>query len=408
MKQLEHDLKVGETINISGACLNLMKLKVRRKRWLTAHLWLGLILGLLLAVYGLTGSILVFNTEIDELLNSELLTVMPPNDGQDYKPLKEIVQAAQAAMSRQAKQMFIYYPRNDQAAFKLDYSEPSQDAIKNWQVYVNPYTAAVLGKRLINSSDSSIPNTLISFIFKLHYALLLNPRISRIVVGVSGALLIFSVLTRLIVWWPLTGRWRQALTIKRKAAIERLNFDLHKTSGFYTSLILVVVLFSGVYMALPQYVAPVLELFSPVTYRYWFTSSPRPNVEPIGIANAVAIAEQRYPRGRPHWIYDAPGSADTYTVCLDDIDRPGSWLQRACVVMDRYTGDVLDIDDPADATAGEVFTHWQWPLHSGQAFGMTGRIVVFLSGLACPLLFVTGVIRWLQKRRAKNHIKTIS
>ncbi|MDZ4151263.1 PepSY-associated TM helix domain-containing protein [Methylicorpusculum sp.] len=47
-----------------------------------------------------------------------------------------------------------------------------------------------------------------------------------------------------------------------------------------------------------------------------------------------------------------------------------------------------------------MFTHWQWPLHSGQAFGMTGRLLVFSTGLACPVLFVTGVIRWLQKRRA--------
>jgi uncharacterized iron-regulated membrane protein len=31
--------------------------------------------------------------------------------------------------------------------------------------------------------------------------------------------------------------------------------------------------------------------------------------------------------------------------------------------------------------------------------------LVFLSGLACPVLFVTGVIRWLQKRKAaaKKH-----
>jgi len=42
----------------------------------------------------------------------------------------------------------------------------------------------------------------------------------------------------------------------------------------------------------------------------------------------------------------------------------------------------------------------QWPLHNGQAFGMTGRILVFLSGLACPVLFVTGVMRRRQKRRA--------
>jgi hypothetical protein len=39
----------------------------------------------------------------------------------------------------------------------------------------------------------------------------------------------------------------------------------------------------------------------------------------------------------------------------------------------------------------------QWPLHNGQAFGMTGRILVFLSGLACPVLFVTGVMRRRQK-----------
>jgi uncharacterized iron-regulated membrane protein len=32
---------------------------------------------------------------------------------------------------------------------------------------------------------------------------------------------------------------------------------------------------------------------------------------------------------------------------------------------------------------------------------MTGRILVLLSGVACAVLFVTGIIRWLQKRRAK-------
>ena len=45
---------------------------------------------------------------------------------------------------------------------------------------------------------------------------------------------------------------------------------------------------------------------------------------------------------------------------------------------------------------------WLSKLHSGQAFGWTGRILVFITGLICPLLFVTGLIRWLQKRRAKS------
>jgi uncharacterized iron-regulated membrane protein len=56
---------------------------------------------------------------------------------------------------------------------------------------------------------------------------------------------------------------------------------------------------------------------------------------------------------------------------------------------------------PARGTAGDVFLQWQWPLHSGQAFGMTGRILVFLTRIACPVLYVTGIIRWLRKRKAK-------
>lgn len=409
MKPLDHNIAVDPVVKVPSDSLNLMKLKVRRKLWLKVHLWIGLMLGLLLAIYGITGSILVYHDEIDELLNPKLLTVTPPKNRMEYKPLKEIFQVGKEAVPKQAKHTFTYYPRNDKAVFKLDYAIPSaSDIVENRQIYVNPYTAAMTGQRLMSTSDNSIPKTFIGFIFKLHFALLLKPEISRFVLGITGPLLIFSVLTGLIVWWPLTGRWLQALTIKRKAGTARFNFDLHKTSGFYTSLILIAVLFSGIYMVFPKNVVPVLELFSPVTYRYWFNSTPTPNVEPISMADAVAIAEQRYPRGRLHWIYGAPGTTDTYTVCLDDVARPGSWLQRVCVVMDRYTGEVLDIDDPADATAGEVFTHWQWSLHSGRALGMTGRVLVFLTGLTCPVLFVTGVIRWFQKNNARSHNKLLN
>lgn len=120
------------------------------------------------------------------------------------------------------------------------------------------------------------------------------------------------------------------------------------------------------------------------------------------MAEAVSITEKRYPTGHPDWIYGATETTGTFTVCKDGVQEPGSLIHRRCVVIDQYSGAILDVDDPAIGTAGEVFTHWQWLLHSGQAFGWTGRILVFLSGLACPVLFVTGVIRSLQKRRAKR------
>lgn len=122
----------------------------------------------------------------------------------------------------------------------------------------------------------------------------------------------------------------------------------------------------------------------------------------MGLAKAVELADTMYPGGRKQWLYAAAGATQTYTVCKHGVATPGSWLHRVCVVFDRYSGKVLDVDDPGIGRAGEVFVQWQWPLHSGQAFGWIGRILVFLAGLACPLLFATGLIRWMQKRRARQ------
>jgi uncharacterized iron-regulated membrane protein len=403
MKQTIDNVSKTDVITATNTnSRHLASLKARRKLWLKIHLWLGLALGLLLSIFGMTGSILVFHAEINELLNPQLLTVSLPDGNFNYKPLTEIIQTGQTAMPQKAENRFATYPRNDKAAFKLVYSVPlAGDVIENWEIYVNPYTANVIGQRLMSSKDSLFPKTFIGFVFELHYALLLGESPGYVIVSSISALLIISVLTGLIVWWPLTGKWLQALVIKRKASAERFVFDLHKTVGFYSSLVLLPVLFSGIYMDVPEHVVPVLELFSKVTYRYWFQSTPTPDAEPITMAQAVAIADKRYPTGRPDWIYGATSPTSTYTVCKNGVEESGSILHRRCVVMDRYSGKILDEDDPTIGTAGEVFTQWQWPLHSGHAFGWMGRILVFLSGLACPVLFVTGVLRWLQKRRAK-------
>ncbi len=334
------------------------------------------------------------------------MLVTVPTDKPIYKAVNEIVDAANSAMPKNAVNSFATYPRNAEAAFKFHYSVPiNKDVTQSWEAYVNPYTAQVTGKKLMCVSDNPFPKTFIGFVFELHYALFLGEDPGYLIVGAMGALLIVSTLSGLILWWPLTGLWLKALTIKRKASIERFNFDLHKTFGFYSNVVLIPVLFSGIYMDVPQHVVPVLELFSPVTYRYWFKSETPGETKSITLADALIIAEKRYPNGHADWLYIPTETNGTYTVCKNGIAERGSFLDRRCVVIDRYSGAILDVDDPVTGTAGEVFTHWQWPLHSGQAFGWTGRILVFLSGLACPVLFVTGIIRWLQKRKAKQFIR---
>ncbi len=90
-------------------------------------------------------------------------------------------------------------------------------------------------------------------------------------------------------------------------------------------------------MNVPEHVVPVIELFSPVTYRYWFKSAPPTiDTQAIGMDEAVAIATQHYSTGRPHFIYGAPDPTDTFTVCQNGVNTPNTLLQRRCLVMDRY------------------------------------------------------------------------
>jgi uncharacterized iron-regulated membrane protein len=60
------------------------------------------------------------------------------------------------------------------------------------------------------------------------------------------------------------------------------------------------------------------------------------------------------------------------------------------------------VHNPAQNTAGNTVLDWLHPLHNGEAFGLVGRWMTFFSGFVPLLLFVTGYIRWRQKRQAKR------
>ena len=63
--------------------------------------------------------------------------------------------------------------------------------------------------------DEWIPDYLMDFIFQLHFSLLLGAN-GFVIVAVAALLLIISLITGLMVWWPVTGHWRKALTIKSR------------------------------------------------------------------------------------------------------------------------------------------------------------------------------------------------
>lgn len=382
----------------------LKRLKTRRKLWFEVHLYLGLIFGVVLAIVGLTGSILVFWQDIDDWLNPNLRQInSQPNGEAGFANLDTVFAEARSSMPPDAKVSFAYYPRDNGTAYQLFYSVPRPElhSADQYQAFINPYTAKVTGIKLVKSASDWLPKAFMPFVFQLHYSLLLGES-GGTLLGIIAAILIISVLTGLIVWWPLTGKWKQVLTIKLNASNERLNYDLHKTAGIFSALMLLTLLVSGIEFNLPVQIHTLMNVFSPVTNRYAIKSGPANGRLALSVAMAAESVNDRYPEGRLDWIYNATEQDSAFTFCKRDLKSLNRFIDRRCVVVDQYSGEILWMQDPNAGTTGDILIQWLWPLHSGQAFGLSGRILVFITGLMCPMLFITGVIRWLQKRRAKR------
>ncbi len=287
---------------------HLVKFKTRRKLWLAVHLYLGLIAGAILAVVGLTGGMLVFYQEMQEVINPELAMVLTlPENRTKLQSLDDIVAAVEKAKPQGSRFFKLYYPRKSDIAYKLLYFVRDANQTNNgdgYYIFVDPYAAQVQGVQLWHPHDKYWGRPFVSFIMQLHWCLLLG-KSGGIINGILAVLSIFSLLTGLIVWWPLTGKFKQALAFKRNASAVRFNFDLHKTIGFYSAVVLLSVFFSGIYFNLPDQVNVLIKLFSPIKRPNAFSSipleirsDPQAGREAISASEAEAIVQKRSPAGK--------------------------------------------------------------------------------------------------------------
>jgi uncharacterized iron-regulated membrane protein len=76
------------------------------------------------------------------------------------------------------------------------------------------------------------------------------------------------------------------------------------------------------------------------------------------------------------------------------------------VTVDGSTGRILRVRDPLRARAGDAFLDWQFPLHTGEAFGTAGRIIITVVGIAPAAFLVTGLAVWWQRRKAQRRAQS--
>lgn len=363
-----------------------------RARWLRLHRWLGLGLGVWFVLLGLTGSALVFYPDLEPLFDARIT----PRSAAGPISMERVAQTLSQAHPQRTGGWRIELPAPGQALVTARYLRPAETAGRHFApllVTVDGETGEVLANRFWGQ-------TVMTWLYDLHYTLLLD-EVGHKAVALAGLLLMASTLSGLWLWWPRPGHWRTALHFKRDASAPRRVYDLHKWSGLIAVPFLLVLGLTGAVLGWPAVADPVIALFSAPTQAPQPVSQAAAALPRLPVDAVLQQLHAQWPDGKVRWI-DVPGPAASapYRARLRLPGDPGDRFPSTVVWIHARTAEVLAVRTPAQFSGGDVFKQWMHPLHSGEAFGLAGRVAVCASGVLPLLLGVTGWLRWRHKRRA--------
>lgn len=353
------------------------------------HLWLGLSLGLLFVVIGLTGSALVFYVGIDEALHPEARSdARAPAPGWS-SPVWDRALATGRAAGFDPAGKWSFEVTGDGGAIPARHYPPSAPGAAHpprQMVWFSPD-----GGRIVRIAQWG--GYLMSWIYELHMQLLAGD-VGMQVVGWSGVIILLLLVTGVIAWWP-RGSWAKALAFKRRAPPIRRLHDLHKLTGVGSALLLMIVTATGVILALPSVKAAVF--------------APAPILEPrssggtgtqVSLHRALSVARAVIPDGRLVFI-DVPGdSGQPYRFRLQVPGDPHARFPGSYIFVDRHSAIVVAVQDIRSGGIGTTINAWVRPLHDGSAGGLPIRILAILIGMMPMALFLTGFLHW-QRRKGR-------
>ncbi|RAI57346.1 PepSY-associated TM helix domain-containing protein [Roseicella frigidaeris] len=270
-------------------------------------------------------------------------------------------------------------------------------------LYIDPATGAVLGER-------DTRNGFISITRQLHENLLLREWSGREIVGWLGVLTILFCVTGIWVWWPRDGAFGRALVQIRKRPSVVLNLDLHRVIGIWMAIVLLVVSVSGVAIIFPGWFRPLLGISAPAgggPFGQATQPAQPPRREPMRVDAdaAVAAALAHLPGQVVTGITPPTRQRQVWTLTLRPESTDPEVRARTFLTIDPWSGSVLEERGPRTRSLAEETLALQRWLHGGAVLGMPGRLLVFLSGLAMLVLFVTGLAAWLLRRRNRRRTR---
>lgn len=344
----------------------------------TVHSWLGLIAGIFILSFFLTGSVIVFRKEVNRWQHPHLHTVQPAGAFLPYDRLyREAV--------RQSPQLhlysFRYIPERPGETIEMRVYDT---AIKAYGLlYLDPYTGKVLG--------TTWGNSLYDLLLTLHYTFFLG-KVGELLAGIFALALIGSVITGLIVY---RKHLLQVLLFRQKMKWRNwrmVSSNLHRTIGVWALVFNLVLAGSGFYMML--YAFDLKAQFGSNAS----TSVATPPEVQADIDSLIGKGTALLSNGRFYYLDFPRNPGEPLAVYTDG----GFWLwgdYNNKVEFDPANGAVRKVMRQEDMSLGTKLEYALYTLHYGQYGGTAIKMLYSLFALSGAVLSITGFMLWLRKRQ---------
>jgi uncharacterized iron-regulated membrane protein len=353
------------------------------------HRYLGLIVGVIAIIIGITGSILVFYEEIDASILSQQVGQIEVTG--NPLPLEVILKKVQSNyQDRKDIKFDSIFPLEKPNVVQIGFTDQND---LSTEVNVNPYTGEIINARVWDTS-------FFGRVFQLHYALLAG-NVGMVIAGIAALFMFILSITGLVLW----SGWRNLMAgfkIKLNAHPKRKNYDIHKVAGIFSVVFLAMIAFTGFCWNFHAQTEPII---------YAATFSPKP-LAPVSqvipgqatmrLGEILQRSQTALPGGKITHIGLPTEATGVFHIGKKMPGETFKWGYSS-VDLDRYIGKVLKtVDATKELSLGETVLNAFTPMHYGTFGGLPTRILYVFVGLSPTILFITGLVMYRLRRRSKT------
>lgn len=357
-----------------------------RKLFVKIHLWLSIPFGIIITIVCLTGALLVFETEIMEILHPSRYFVKEVKN----EPLTPaiLISSARRQLPDSVKLNGIRVYPDPNRTYQLVLPGKKSAA------FINPYTAELTG---LDDGQGFFMKMM-----RLHRWLLDEYKRGgfswgKMVVGCSTLVLAFIIISGIVIWFPRNRKvLKNRLKIKTGAGSRRFLYDLHVTGGFYATLLLLAMTLTGLTWSFGWYRDAFYTVFGvSTTQKEVHTHKAKEekqqnNTDYTQWAEVLTNMQKRYPTYTSITIQDgfATVSANKY----------GNTRGSDRYSFDPSTGEITEVRLYKDLPKSDKIRGWIYSVHVGSWGGLTTRILSCLISVLGAVFAITGYYFWLKRK----------